>query len=113
MVPANVRARFPTSVVLRLRPLLGAGAALLVLVLAVFAASPAWHHALHRDGGSTTSEDCAIDLFAHGVALPVGASPVPPAVRSSGREKQAQAGEIDLPEPRYLRQPERGPPALG
>jgi hypothetical protein len=93
-----------------LRRLCAAGCAALVLALTIFAASPGAHDSLHADGTARTDDGCAVVLFAGGVALPLEAPTlVPPAIVA--REiVAARAGDIFLVSPRYLRQPERGPP---
>ena len=101
-------------------------AALLVLALSVFAASPvahAWvHHALDANCGTHThpgpieanGEDagCAVVLFSGGVELPAGpAALLPPTPLATG-DLTVTAAEPLLSRPRYLRLPERGPPGL-
>jgi hypothetical protein len=104
-----------------LRRLVAAGCAALVLALTIFAASPAAHAALHEgdhhhhhhhhdDDGAAPEEACAVELFANGVALAVGpAAPLPPRALIGG-VTSVTAAEIFLVSPRWLRQPERGPP---
>jgi hypothetical protein len=120
-------ARRPTFRALdRCRRLLAAGAAALVLALTIFAASPTAHAWLHAEApahaghkhcpdhdrpAEDTEHGCAVVLFAGGVSLPVApAALVPPRVRVQGIAP-ATAAEFYLVSPRYLRQPERGPPA--
>mgnify|MGYP007122451359 CR=1 FL=1 len=110
MVHSTVPTLRPIPVVSHLRPVFAAGAAILVLALAVFTVSPGWHHALHNDGGPANSEGCAVDLFAQGVALSLGTVPVLPASISPCPPAHAPAAIIYLVSPRYLHQPERGPP---
>ena len=96
-----------------LRRFLAAGSALLVLGLTIAAVSPELHHGLHTDDGSASSEGCAVDLFANGVSLPLGAVaalPPTPAWQPAGA---AVAADYFPLAPKYLRQPERGPPARG
>lgn len=96
-----------------LRRLCAAGSAALVLALTILAASPAAHDSLHADRTARTDDGCAVVLFAGGVSLPLD----PPALRPPAtivREiAHATAVEVLLVSPRYLRQPERGPPELG
>lgn len=81
----------------------------LVLALAVFAASPELHAKLH--GGSIGHDDhCPVALFAAGVTTPVGLQVALPAVAEFRVPRAFAAEEIFLSSPRYLRQPERGPP---
>ena len=105
-----------------LRRLVAAGGAFLVLALAIFAASPAAHTWLHAsaapcsghslaDVPDAAEDDCAIVLFASGVALPIGPATLPPPVLTPRGVSPITAAEIDLVSPRYLRQPERGPPS--
>ena len=94
-----------------LRRFFAAGGGALVLALAVFAASPVLHDRLHTATDTTHDDSCAVVLFAHGVSLPFGAiaAPVPPAACAA--PAPAFPRELFVSPPRYLRQPERGPPA--
>ncbi len=108
-----------------LRRSLAAAGAALVLALTVFAAGPAAHEWLHAAGsgcshahghdhgrGGDTGDDagCAVVLFASGVDLPVEpAAALPPRLVAQG-VTPVTAAEPWLVSPRYLRQPERGPP---
>jgi hypothetical protein len=96
----------------RLRRFFAAGCAALVFALTIFAASPVAHQLLHVDDVSQSDHDCAVVLFATGVSLPVGPVHVTPPVEVVGMISPATAAEVFLVSPRYLRQPERGPPAL-
>ncbi len=89
---------------------LAASAAALVLALGVFAASPQLHKWIHGDGGLPKDDECAVVLFASGVSSPVAAIlvPLPPIAWQS--YAHATRAEIFLASPRYLHQPERGPP---
>mgnify|MGYP001599494232 CR=1 FL=1 len=84
----------------------------LVLMLGISAASPSLHRNLHGDHGpDATSDNCAVVLFASGFTLAVAMAAVV-APRLVWRERIAPfVGELFLASPRYLRQPERGPPA--
>jgi hypothetical protein len=109
-----------------LRRLIAAGCAALVLALAVFAASPVAHTWLHDATRAPAAPDhgpgsehpvadaehnCAIVLFAGGVTLSIApAMPLPPRALSTDRSA-ATYPDLCLVSPRYLRQPERGPPA--
>ena len=103
---------------------LAAMCAAMVLALTLFAASPAAHDWLHAAQKSHTCADheksapasnatdhgCAVVLFANGVDTPVAAiALVPPRVVTQN-VSPATAAEFYLVSPRYLRQPERGPP---
>lgn len=121
----------------RLRRLGAAVGAVLILALSIFSASPvahAWLHAVaaspadtrchhHDHAGASARPDaplpatdlddhtCAVVLFAGGVDLPVAPFALtPPALAPAGVSSVA-AAELHLLPPRYLRQPERGPPA--
>ena len=116
-------------------------AACLVLVLGLVGASPtlhAWLHAPaaaagaahdhghghpsqddgHHHGGSPAAPadhddaGCVVYECAHGVTLAVAllAEPAPPHARPVASQAHVQP-ELLPPAPRYLRQPERGPPA--
>ena len=84
----------------------------IVLALVVLTASPALHHWLH-DQGSTPGDDvCAVELFGNGVSMPLdrieaGAPTLEPHTPSA-----TTVAELWIVSPRYLRQPERGPPAV-
>ncbi|MEO6244675.1 MAG: DUF2946 family protein [Opitutaceae bacterium] len=94
------------------RRVLASGCATMVLALTIFAASPTAHDLLHDTGHATPGgEDaCAVVLFAGGVLLVVAvAVPTPPENLFPARLPVA-ATEVCLVSPRYLRQPERGPP---
>lgn len=96
-----------------------AAAAALVLALSVFAASPAahaWLHvgtddACHHGPAPEDDAGCAVVLFAAGVTTPVQANVVAaPAVWREARSVVTE-DRLRLVSPRYLRHPERGPPA--
>ncbi len=86
------------------------GAVVLTLLLTAAAASPALHLWLHGDTVPDASDSCAVVLFASGVTLATAAVAVAalPLVWRVVRVWNAE--EILLASPRYLRQPERGPP---
>ncbi len=96
------------------RRFLATGAAALVFALGLLAASPALHEWVHGQVAAPVDDDgCAVVLFAGGVAMPLVAVAVAPP-SSIWREFTRPVGrEIFLASPRYLRQPERGPPQLG
>lgn len=95
-----------------LRRFVAAGSAALIFALTLFAASPAAHERLHAcEHHTTTVEDgCAIVLFANGVAPALDALAIAPPQATARDFTPATAAEIFLITPRYLRQPERGPP---
>ena len=93
-----------------LRRFLALGCAVLVLALSVFAASPSLHGHLHA-GPQTSSEDtCAVALFAGGVSLTVPVIALPPSATQWTALLASATREFFLESPRYLLQPERGPP---
>lgn len=103
-----------------LHRLLAAAGVLLVLALSVFAASPTAHEWLHESGHAADhdhghaepSEDgCAVVLFASGVSLPAAPAALTPPLTIEGGVSPVTAAEVYLIAPRYLRHPERGPPA--
>jgi hypothetical protein len=96
-----------------LRRMLAVACAGLVLALTIFAASPVAHELLHDDEhhSATTEDACAVVMFASGVSLPVAPlSIIPPTTVTQGISP-VTAAEVFLVSPRYLRQPERGPPS--
>jgi len=94
----------------RLRRVFAAGSAALVFALTVFAASPIAHQWLHVNDAAQADDDCAVVLFAGGVSLPVGPVHIAPPVEVTAAVSPATAAEIFLVSPRYLHQPECGPP---
>ncbi len=92
------------------RRLLAAGSIALVLLLSVLAANPGLHRLIHHDADAGHEDGCAVVLFAHGVSVPFDSallSAMPAIWRAVNRP---QTVEIFLTSPRYLHQPERGPP---
>lgn len=92
------------------RRLLAAGSIALVLLLSVLTAHPELHRLIHGDTDASHDDGCAVVLFAHGVSAPLdtailASTPVEWAVLS-----RPETAEIFLTSPRYLHQPERGPP---
>lgn len=101
---------------------MGAG---LVLTLTVLAASPTAHDWLHasldsHEGADHThapltstapEHDCAVVLFASGVETPVAPLALIPPRVAAENISPVTAAEFYLVSPRYLRQPERGPPS--
>jgi hypothetical protein len=87
-----------------------AGVALLLL-LTVSAASPALHHWFHGNHDDAASDNCAVVLFSSGLALAVTAIAIAAPRASWSPLAPAPLTELFLTAPRYLRQPERGPPA--
>ena len=97
----------------RLRRLLALGCAGLVVALTVLAASPAAHAYLHDDDHDLSAGDpgCAVVMFATGASLPVGPIAIVPPTTVTEGISPVTAAEVFLVLPRYLRQPERGPPS--
>ncbi len=95
------------------RRALAAGCILLVLALGVFAQNSSLHRQLHDATATALADDgCVIDLFAQGVSLAVASQVPPPAFTDWQEFRPAVAPEIFLDSPRYLLQPERGPPSV-
>ena len=94
-----------------LRRALAAGSAAMVFALGVFAASPALHEQLHVGSDSALDDGCAIVLFANGVSMPLAMTAPPPPVATWCQQPPVSAPEVLVESPRYLLQPERGPPA--
>jgi hypothetical protein len=95
-----------------LRRVLAAICAVLVLTLTIFAASPTAHDWLHVDNVPLPADDsCAVVLFAAGVSLPLAPITAPVPVESPNAISATAAADVFLVSPRYLRQPERGPPS--
>lgn len=82
----------------------------LVLLLVAASASAGLHEALHVGSAHEGGDQCAVVLFASGITLIAGAVAVT-ALRAIRYETApAFIREIWVVHPRYLRQPERGPP---
>ena len=98
-----------------LRRAVAAGCAALVLALTILAARPGAHGLLHEVGHDAENSDhsCAVVMFASGVSLTAAPDAItPPTIVVQGISPVA-ATQIFLVPPRYLRQPERGPPVSG
>ncbi len=94
-----------------LRRVLASGCVALILVLGVFAASPALHERLHHSLRSAQDEGCAVVLFASGVPVPLAMIAVPPTPVEWRDQIFFGSTELLLDSLRYLLQPGRGPPA--
>lgn len=94
-----------------LRRLFAAGGAALVFALTVFAASPELHERLHSATETEHDDACPVVLFSDGATPPAAALSAPIPLRTCHLLPPCAAREIFLSPPRYLRQPERGPPA--
>lgn len=86
------------------------GGIALLLLLTASAASPALHHWLHDAAVDHETDACAVVLFASGVTLAAAALAVAAPRLAWTAPRAVVAEEIFLLAPRYLRQPERGPP---
>lgn len=93
------------------RRLIAAGAVALVLTLTVLTASPEAHEHVHHDCHHDEEHSCAVVLFAHGVWTTFDIVAVPAPKIAWSDFVSFSRPELHLVAPRYLRQPERGPPA--
>lgn len=84
--------------------------AALVFALGLFAASPILHHQLHHGVDASPDDGCAVVLFSSGVSLALAVAAPAPSVADWQEDRPAATTEILLDSPRYLLQPERGPP---
>jgi hypothetical protein len=96
-----------------LRRLVAGSMAVLVFALTLLAVSPVAHDLLHAQDSPNADDRCAVVLFAGGVDQPLGPIEVPLPPLAWAITAPESAEQIFLSSPRYLRQPERGPPALG
>ena len=95
-----------------LRRLLAVGCAALVFALGLLAASPVLHGHLHHDDASAVDDGCAVVLFAGGGSVPMALRATPPPPAEWCEAVYAGSTEVCLDSPRYLLQPERGPPVV-
>ncbi len=102
----NLMADRPGSI----RRLFSAGASALVLLLTVLAASPELHAWIHGDNSGHDDSGCVISLFSQGVSLAAGGDALVVAPVEWLAAPAPVVTEIFLTAPRYMRQPERGPP---
>jgi hypothetical protein len=84
--------------------------AVLVFALGLFAASPVLHSQLHHNDPATADDGCAIVLFASGVTTLLVVARMRPPTIVRREQLPAASTEVFLDSPRYLLQPERGPP---
>jgi len=91
---------------------LALGCALVVIALAVFAASPELHHKLHVADNDAGADACAVVLFAAGVSAAVAAIVVAAPTVAFSETAGLTPIRVYVASPRYLRRPERGPPEL-
>jgi len=92
------------------RRFIAAGAAALVLTLTILAASPQAHEHVHHDCHHDEEHSCAVVLFAQGIWTTFNAIAVPQPEIAWSEFVPFSRPELHLVAPRYLRQPERGPP---
>jgi hypothetical protein len=88
------------------------GCAVLIFALGVFAASPALHGQLHASNHAPFEDGCAVALFAGGVSVALPLMALPPPSAEWRELPAAVSSEVLLDSPRYLLQPERGPPVV-
>ena len=81
-----------------------------MLTLTVASGSPVVHDCLHADSSHETDHQCAVVLFASGVTFAPGATELIRADATDRSPHVAGFEELFVVSPRYLRQPERGPP---
>jgi hypothetical protein len=93
-----------------IRRVLATGCAAVIFALGLFAASPSLHEQLHHKAGASSDDGCAVVLFAGGVSMPLAVVAVPPRSAEWTEQAYVSSTEIFLDSPRYLLQPERGPP---
>lgn len=94
------------------RRVLAGGCAALALALTIFAASPGAHQWLHEETQPGGDDGCVVTLFASGVPLPLSVALVAPVPLVHVEIFSVASTEVLLASPRYLRHPERGPPAV-
>lgn len=89
----------------------------LVLLLGVAAVNPVLHahlhdgdHPVHDSAPAASPHACAVDLFASGITFALGAIALAAPSLAWRERPSAALAELYLTPPRYLRQPERGPP---
>lgn len=90
--------------------IMATGCALLIFALGLFAASPTLHDQLHAGKHASWDDGCAVALFASGVAVTQPVVALPYAAGQWTELPGLVSNEVFLESPRYLLQPERGPP---
>jgi len=93
-----------------IRRLLAAGAVALVLLLALLAANPELHRAIHGDHEAGHTDDCAVVLFAQGVTSPCDTAVLAATPAEWSVIARPATAEVFVASPRYLHVPGRGPP---
>ena len=90
--------------------MLAAGGIALVLLLSVLTSNPELHRFIHGDSEAGHEDGCAVVLFAHGVSAPFDTAVLAATAAAWATLSRPETAEIFLTSPRYLHQPERGPP---
>ena len=85
---------------------------MLILLLGGFAASPTLHALLHQDVEAAATDQCAVVLFVTGATVVVPVDLLPPTIIEWTAQPPAECFTLYLDSPRYLLQPERGPPLV-
>ena len=109
-VISRVRRALPTAE--SFRRFLAVGGVALVLLLALFAATPELHRALHAGHEMGDSDDCAVVLFAQGVTSPCDTAILAAIPAEWSVFTRPVAVEVFIASPRYLHVPGRGPPLI-
>ena len=94
----------------RTRWVFALGSVALVLLLSILANNPALHRLFHADHDLGTDDSCAVVLFAQGVSAPLDTAVLAGSPTEWVAGNRTEVLEIVLTSPRYLHQPERGPP---
>ncbi|MDB6127832.1 MAG: hypothetical protein JWM35_1728 [Verrucomicrobia bacterium] len=84
----------------------------LVLLLTALSASPDLHRLFHDHADGGVDDGCAVVLFSHGVSAVADTAILAATPMVWHRAERATVAEIFLATPRFLHQPERGPPAV-
>ena len=93
-----------------LRRFLAAMGVALVLLLGTATVTPTLHDWLHVDDGHEADHQCAVVLFASGVTFAAATIALTGPTLAWRAFSTPAVSELFLVVPRYLRQPERGPP---
>lgn len=94
-----------------LRRLVAIGSVALVLMMGASAVVPALHHWLHVHASEETSDQCAVALFSMGVTAASASLALERRTLTWHETVQPAREALFLATPRFLRQPERGPPS--
>lgn len=92
------------------RRLLAAGSIALVLLLSVLASDAGLHRQIHGHSDADHEDGCAVVLFAHGTSVPFDSAVLAATPDTWLSLSRPESVDIFLASPRYLHQPERGPP---